>query len=242
MKNDPEAKDITPKVFFTAMAFLFILLQVAFHSEYIKYFPRFDGFNWIHHTHGAIMVSWVMMLFIQPYLIYKGKYKAHRFIGKISYVTAPLILISMFLVTRLNYLTTVGKIPFKEVAYIQALNFITPLIFLLFYSLAIINRKDVFSHQRYMIGTSFIVLTAIVSRILQHSFAPANIEPYDFFIPLYMGVIISALLLLNDFLKKKNPLPYTIVTAALVLNVIIFYARYTEGWQSIVRFVGNKFF
>ena len=242
MIQENKTKDITPKAFFIAMAFLFILLQIAFHPEYIKYFPRFEGFSWIHHTHGAIMVSWVVMLFIQPYLISKGKYKTHRLIGKISYFTAPLMLISMFLVTRLNYLTTIDKIPFKDVAYIQALNFITPLIFLLFYSLAIINKKNVFKHQRYMIGTSFIILTAILSRILQHSFGTANIEPYDFFIPLYTGVIISALLLVNDVLKKNNPFPYTIITVALLSNIIIFYARYTEGWQSIVRFVGNKLF
>lgn len=242
MIQENKTKDITPKAFFIAMAFLFILLQIAFHPEYIKYFPRFEGFSWIHHTHGAIMVSWVVMLFIQPYLIYKGKYKAHRFIGKVSYFTAPLMLISMFLATRLNYLTTIGKIPFKEIAYIQALNFIAPLIFLLFYSLAIINKKNVFKHQRYMIGTSFVMLTAILSRILQHSFGTANIEPYDFFIPLYLGVIISATLLVNDVLKKKSPFPYTIVTVGLLLYTVAFHARSTELWQSVVHFVGDKLF
>jgi len=242
LKQKSKTTDVTPKAFFIAMGFLFILLQVAFHPEYIKYFPQFDGFSWIHHTHGAIMVSWVIMLIIQPYLIYKRKYKTHRLIGKISYFTAPLMLISMFLATRLNYLTTIGKIPFKDVAYIQALNFITPLIFLLFYSLAVINKNDVFKHQRYMIGTSFIMLTAVLSRILQHSFGTANIEPYDFFLPLYIGFILSALLLVNDIVKKKNPFPYTIVTVALLLNIIIFYARYTEVWQSVVRFVGDKLF
>ena len=129
MIQESKMKDATPKAFFIAMGLLFVLLQVAFYPEYSKFFPQFDGFSWIHHTHGAIMVCWVTMLIIQPYLIYKRKYKTHRLIGKISYFTAPLILISMFLVTRVNYLTTINKIPFKEVAYIQALNFITPLIF-----------------------------------------------------------------------------------------------------------------
>ena len=93
-----------------------------------------------------------------------------------------------------------------------------------------------------MVGTSFIILTAILSRILEHSFGTANIEPYDFFIPLYLGVITSALLLVNDILKKNSPVPYTIVTVALLLNIIIFYARYTEAWQSVVRLVGDNIF
>ena len=240
MKQENKSYDVTAKVFFIAMVFLFVLLQVAFHPTYLQYFPQFKGFTWTHHIHGALMVSWVMMLVIQPYLIYKGKYKTHRIIGKISYFIAPLMVISMFLVTRLNYLNSVGKVPFKDVAYIQALNFITPLIFLLFYSLAIINKKEVFKHKRYMIGTAFIMLTAILNRLLQEIFG--NIEPYEFFIPLYLGVIATSLLLANDILKKRNPVPYTIVMVVLFLNIFIFYARETEVWQSIVRSIGDTIF
>ena len=129
MKLETRSYDVTAKAFFIAMVFLFILLQVAFHPTYLQYFPQFKRFSWIHHTHGALMVSWVIMLVIQPCLIYKGKYKIHRLIGKISYFIAPLMLISMFLATRLNYLNTVGKIPFKDVANPQALYFTTPLLF-----------------------------------------------------------------------------------------------------------------
>jgi hypothetical protein len=241
MKQVYKTYDYTSKAFFVAMVILFILLQVAFHPTYLKFFPEFVSFSWIHHTHGAIMVSWVVMLILQPYLIHKGKYKTHRVIGKISYLIAPLMLISMFLATRLNYLNTVDKIPFKDVAYIQALNFITPLIFLLFYSLAIIYKKDVFQHKRYMIGTSFVMVTAVLSRILLLIFG-SSIEPYDFLLPLYFCVIISTILLVNDFLKKENLIPYTIITAVLYFNIIIFHARYTEVWQSIVRSIGGNFF
>lgn len=240
MKQENKTYDVTAKAFFIAMVCLFILLQVAFHPTYLQYFPQFNGFTWTHHIHGALMVSWVMMLVIQPYLIYKGKYKTHRIIGKISYFTAPLMLFSMFLVTKLNYLNSVGKVPFKDVAYIQALNFITPLIFLLFYSLAIINKKEVFKHKRYMIGTSFIMMTAILNRLLQEIFG--NIQPYEFFIPLYLGAIVTASLLANDILKKRNPVPYTIVMVVLFLNIVIFHARETEVWQSIVRSIGDTIF
>ena len=241
MGQEIQSKDITPKALFITMGVLFILLQIAFHPTYLQYFPQFHEFNWIHHTHGALMVSWMVMLIVQPYLIYRGKYKTHRLIGKVSYFTAPLILISMFLATRLNYLKTVGKIPFKDVAHIQALNFITPLIFLIFYSLAIIHKRDVYRHKRYMIGTSFILVTAVLSRLLFFIFG-TSIEPYDFFIPLYMGIAIATLLLVNDLLKKGNPIPYTVVTVALLLNLIIFHARYTDKWQTVVRFIGDTFF
>jgi len=151
------------KATIVAMGLLFILLQIGFHPTYLQYFPKFEQFNWVHHTHGAIMVSWMFILVIQPYLIHKRKYPVHKLIGKISYVTAPLMLISMFLVTRLNYLTTVGKIDFKDVAHIQALNFIEPLSFFIFYVLAVINKNDVYKHKRYMISTSFPMIMAILA-------------------------------------------------------------------------------
>jgi hypothetical protein len=150
-------------------------------------------------------------------------------------------MISMFLATKVNYLNTAGKIPFRDVAYIQALNFITPLIFLIFYSLGIIHKKEVFKHQRYMIGTSFIMVTAVVSRILYYIFGSST-EPYDFFIPLYLCLTISILLLVIDVLKKENPIPYSIITVALLSNIIIFHARYTEVWQSVVHFIEDNLF
>jgi hypothetical protein len=192
------------KAFFIAMVILFILMQIAFHPSYLKYFPQFHEFSWIHHVHGALMVSWVTMLIIQPYLIIKNKYKAHRLIGKISYVTAPLVFISMILITKLNYLKMVGVMPFTEVAAFQSLNFITPLNFLLFYSLAVIHKKDVFKHKRYMIGTVFTIFGAISSRLLIIIFG-SSIEFYAFFISEYFGISIVLLLLLNDLIKKVNP-------------------------------------
>jgi len=236
-----QATTFNTKAIVVGMGLLFILLQIGFHTTYLQYFPTFKAFNWLHHTHGAIMVSWMVMLVLQPYLILKGKYRIHRVIGKISYIIAPLMLISMFLVTRLNYLTTVGKIDFKDVAHIQALNFIEPLSFFIFYVLAVINKNDVSKHMRYMISTSFPMIMAIFSRILYNSFG-TTIEPYGYFIPLYFCSLISILLLVNDILKKNNPIPSTIITAVILLNTLIFHARYTEVWQTIVRLVGDTIF
>jgi hypothetical protein len=216
-------------------------MQVAFHPSYLQFFPRFQEFSWTHHIHGALMVSWMLMLIIQPYLILKNNYKTHRLIGKISYFTAPLIIISLFLITKLNYLKMVDEMPFKDAAAWQSLNIITPFNFLLFYSLAIIHKKEVFKHKRYMIATVFTIFGAISSRLLIIIFGD-SINFYAFFISEYFGISIVLLLLLNDLIKKVNPIPYTIVAVGLCINIISIHARYTEIWQSIVRFIGDRFF
>ncbi|MBC2838444.1 hypothetical protein [Robiginitalea sp. SC105] len=241
MKQIIKPYDFTTKAFFIAMVILFLLLQVAFHPTYLQYFPQFQGFSWMHHVHGALMVSWVMMLILQPYLIIKNKYKTHRLIGKISYITAPLVFISMILITRLSYLKMVGEMPFNEVAAFQSLNFIGPFNFLLIYSLAIIHRKDVFKHKRFMIGTLFTVSGAVFSRILIHIVGLSG-ELDAFFFTEYFSVSLVILLILNDVRNKVNPIPYTIVAIAIFIGIFNMHARYTEVWQSVVRFIGDRFF
>ncbi|NCO63600.1 MAG: hypothetical protein GW839_08515 [Flavobacteriales bacterium] len=241
MKLENKIQDSTIKGFFIVMVILFILMQIAFHPSYLQFFPQFHEFSWIHHIHGALMVSWMVMLIIQPYLIIKNNYKTHRLIGKISYFTAPLVFISMILITKLNYLKMVDVMPFKDAAAWQSLNIITPFNFLLFYSLAIIHKKDVFKHKRYMIGTLFTIFGAISSRLLIMVFG-ASINFYAFFISEYFGLTIVLLLLLNDIRKKANPIPYSIIAVGLCINIFSIHARYTEVWQSVVRFIGDSIF
>ncbi len=223
------------------MVILFILMQVAFHPSYLQYLPQFDGFSWIHHVHGSLMVSWIVMLIIQPYLIIKNKYKTHRLVGKISYFTAPLVIISMFFITRLNYQKLSVEMAFKEVAAWQALNIITIFNFSLFYLLAIFNKKDVFKHKRYMIGTVFTIFGAISSRLFTIIFG-STIQFNAFFISEYFGLSIVLLLLVNDIRKKLNPIPYTIIAVGLLINISSIHGRNTEVWQSIVRFIADRFF
>lgn len=233
--------DFTSKAFFIAMVILFILMQIAFHPSYLQYFPQFDGFSWIHHIHGALMVSWIVMLIIQPFLILKNKYKTHRLVGSISYFTAPLVIVSMFFITKLNYLKLSGEMSFKEVAAWQALNIITIFNFSLFYLLAIIHKKDAFKHKRYMIGTVFTIFGAISSRLLTIIFG-SSIQFNAFFISEYFGLSIVLLLLVNDIRKKVNPVPFIIIAAGLLINICSIHARNTEVWQSIVRFIADRFF
>ena len=46
---------------------------------YLQYFPEFEKFTWLHHIHGALMASWIMLLVVQPVLIYKGLCRADFF-------------------------------------------------------------------------------------------------------------------------------------------------------------------
>ena len=86
------------------IVFLFIGIWlcaiIGFHKTYTIHFPQFKGFRWEHHFHGAMLMSWFLLLIIQPILIRFDKNNIHRSLGKISYVLVPLVCYSLFLVTR----------------------------------------------------------------------------------------------------------------------------------------------
>lgn len=51
--------------------FIFILLisVAGFYKTYLVKFPSFEGFTWVQHFHGAVMLTWVLMLIAQPVFI-----------------------------------------------------------------------------------------------------------------------------------------------------------------------------
>jgi len=96
--------------------FIFILALITwgFYKTYIIFFPSFTGFNNVQHFHGAMMMTWMVFLIVQPLLIRSGKVTIHRAIGKLSYVIAPLLIVSIFLASRMVYQRSEPVLPHEE--------------------------------------------------------------------------------------------------------------------------------
>jgi hypothetical protein len=231
-----QAASINTKAIIVGMVLLFIVLQIGFHPTYIQYFPAFKKFTWLHHVHGALMASWVMLLVVQPVLIHKGRYAAHRFIGKLSYITAPLMIISMFLVLRLTYHNHVLTSSVEQVMSNQAPIIMQLISFIILYTLAIFYRKQTNYHMRFMIGTALLMIIPTAGRIFFEYFA-AEVW-YD----LYLSVGLSAILWINDIRKGRDGKPYAIVTAVLLSVLLVYHTRYSDAWQAVGRFIVNRFY
>lgn len=234
-KNNQDGT-INTKAIIAGMVFLFVILQIGFHPTYIQYFPSFEKFTWLHHAHGALMVSWIILLVLQPILIHKGRYTAHRFIGRLSYFIAPLMIISMFLVLRFTYHKHILETSTQEELSNQAPIIMQLFSFTILYSLAIIYRKQTYYHMRFMIGTALLMVIPIVGRIFFEYFG-ATVW-YD----LYLVVGLSIILLMNDIRNKQNWKPYAIVTGVLLSILLVYHIRYTDAWHSVGRFWANNFY
>src|SRR5690606_29901690 len=90
---------------------ILIVLTWVFYRVYIMFFPAFEGFQRVHHIHGAIMLLWMAFLIVQPWLISRKEYRVHKAIGRFSLVLAPLLMLSIFLVSKTTYHINLQALP-----------------------------------------------------------------------------------------------------------------------------------
>ena len=219
---------------------IWLCALIGFHKTYTIHFPQFSGFQWEQHFHGLMLMSWFLMLIIQPFLIRFGKNNIHRTVGKLGYVLAPLVCYSIFLVTRMVYHREIAVRPENSVLGQLSLDIPTIFIFGLFFALAMINRKDSAVHMRYMVATSLLMIGPGLGRAL--IIFGGLPFPVSVSVVYYISELLAVLFLLNDFMKGNNIKPFLTITIILILNHICWGYQTAAWWQSIAKwFVTNAF-
>jgi hypothetical protein len=229
---------------------LIVLAHVGFYKTYIRHFPSFedyitpDGrqvhFSTIMHFHGMMMIGWLLMLLVQPILILKGKVKLHRMVGKLSYISAPLVVLTMYLVTRgaLDRVVTLEE-QAAVVARRIALDGPAITFFAILYILAIVYRHRVQLHSRYMISTAFMLISPPLARVLRAYFDYDREGSID----LSRTIIVSIALAVTvgDSLRLNRISPFALVLGLVLLNKIIWNIKDTEFWHSIGNVIAKMF-
>ena len=183
----------------------------------------------------------MICLIIQPLLISQKKYHIHRMVGKLSYVLAPLLMVSIFLVSRLTYHKALNaSTPLTDAVAGISLSIPTLIIFAILYGLASANTKITYNHMRYMIGTALLMIGPGLGRGLIIYFG----MPFPTSVTITMVVIalIGVILLVVDLAKKHNYVPNLVVALLLVFQSVIWERRYTKVWLAIGEPFANLFF
>ncbi len=226
---------------------LFIVLAIA--GFYTTYFTRvFEPTPAIIHVHFVLMALWLMMLIAQPFLIKYKKLSWHRFIGKASYILVPLLLLTGYILTRNEYnrnIVTLNEQVVKGLkqyspAEIAKLASSTPIAlfylvwFILFYCLAIRNRRHSPKHARYMLATALTLTGPTVDRIVGIHFHISSVAGVSSFIISFIIIdIVLALLLYFDYKNKKET--KTLMTCLLIYTVgqLLYFILPTFDWWSV---------
>jgi hypothetical protein len=216
------------------------LVTWGFYKTYLIFFPSFEGFSMTHHFHGAMMLIWMCFLIVQPLLIRAGKTNIHRYIGKLSYLIAPLLMASIFLVSRISYVRPIPRISHEEKIAEIALSIPFIPAFAILYCLALFNRHHTYNHMRYMIGTSLFMIGPGLGRALIVYYEKTLDQAVDF--TNFLSIGIAAALMLNDLMRKKSYKAFAIVLVVVICLHIIWESRNTTLWQPVGEFIAGNLF
>jgi hypothetical protein len=158
-------------VYKSAKNFALILLLFVFVGFFKTYFGIAPSFNEkitpLIHFHFMFLMSWVVLLFVQPVLIRYKKYRLHKLLGKLTYFIAPVIvasLISMMVKSYHKY--HMEGLPWDEIVVGLYSQIIHAIQFAIFYVLAITYKKNFVLHGSYMIATGLVFINPSLTRAI----------------------------------------------------------------------------
>lgn len=229
---------------------LLVLAHIGFYKTYIRHFPGFADYitpagrkyhyTWVIHLHGMMMIGWLLMLLLQPFLILKGKVKFHREAGRLSYVLAPLILFSMYLVTSSALHRELAQD--RQIAVVakrMALDVPLIVFFAILYLLAIFYTHKPALHSRFMCSTAFILISPPLSRTFRAYLDASRDGSID--MSKNIIVILAGVIAIVDSWRTKRISPFTLVFGLMVLNRIIWNIKDTPFWHSIANVLSKMF-
>ena len=222
----------------------FVLVVAGFWMTYITRITEQPNYRM--HFHGITLTLWCVMLISQAYLIRTKNNGLHKRMGKLSYVLVPLILFTTLdlLHYQLGKRSQLGTMDYHFVALV-----VNALIaFIIFYGLAIYNRKRSGLHARYMISTVFPFITPATDRII-HIYFP-SIVPHFYaiegtpMVPI-AGFLMADLILVGLIIwdwyshKRLNVFPFVLLIMLTYHYSALNFHKF-QFWRSFSEwFVGQ---
>ena len=209
-------------------ALLMLLAIPAFWPSYL-YVEKVER-DWHVHVHGFALAAWGLMLIVQPWLIAKGNRALHRRIGKLSYVLAPLVVVSTILLGSYRLKAELGPVQL----YFLWVQVALLTLFTLSYAQAIRHRHQAALHARYMTCTALAMVDPVMARIAYNHFG------IDLpFMQVLTWLMIDAILL---YLWKRDVEAGTgirvfpgMLAAFVVMQVPTFFLYKTAAWAELAK-------
>lgn len=201
--------------------FLVVLVAfvvAGFYKPYFALIPHFDsGITPLVQVHAILLMSFVALLVAQPLLIRYKRRELHRILGRLTYFLMPLLVASCVGVILKEYAEALSRSVSIEAALRSIFSDAAQLFLLVFfYGLAILNRRNVQVHMRYMIAVALTVAPAGIARVLGYWFEVPRYESGLASNALLDGVLIA--LIVFDRRHRLDYRPYLLVLALFALS------------------------
>jgi len=225
------------KILIVFFALIMIVSFAGFYSSYWSKFSRLGEFKNLIHVHFAAFSCWLFLIVIQPILIMKKKFKLHRQLGKFSYLLAPILVLTIILLTKEKFIREFDEIP-SDAAMTAFIAFVDISSFSIFYLIAMFKKSNVRWHVAFIIAATLIVLNPGLSRLLNQ-------------ISMGLGMLVAVLipflvpgivLIIEKIIYKRAILksPYFLIIIIWTVEILLFIAiPQTAFWKNVTSALGN---
>lgn len=186
------------------------------------------------HVHGALMFLWLVLLPAQAWLYRTRRLRAHRWVGRSSFVLVPLIV--AFGLATLHHEFTRKPDELETVARLDSLAVGMMVAFTLTWALGMRYRRNPELHVRYMVSTAFALGTAIVWRIFVF-WVPALADPSAAAAANGVVLLLGLLALIAaDWRRGMRRSPYWVVTIVVAAMHVGYWTVAKSGaWIGLCR-------
>ncbi len=181
------------------------LVVAGFYKPYFALIPHFDpSITPLVQVHAILLMSLVALLVAQPLLIRYKRRGVHKTLGKLTYFLMPLLVASCVGVVLKEY----DEAFVRTLSVASALRSIFSdaaqlLLLAIFYLLAVVNRRNIPVHMRYMIAVALVVAPAGIARVLGYWF-----EVSRYTSGLASNAVLDAVLIALILFDRRNHLNY----------------------------------
>lgn len=211
-----------------AVYWFIVVLVIDLAGFWPSYFSRLSEAHAAHHAHGIAMVLWLLLLIMQHSLVHGGYRALHRVLGRTSILLAPVVIVTavwvnLFFIARMEPPYPARLLSDYWLGYFLALAFG------ILYVLALVNRRRVQHHARYMAATALVFLIPGLVRVTIF-----YLEPLIGFVPTILQITlvplgIAAWLLFLDY-RNRNVLRPNAVVVGLWLFALAAYLLLPRTW------------
>lgn len=225
-----ERNYITLIIIFASIASISL---VGFYASYLSTFPNYNQFSTVIHIHFVAFLCWLLLTIIQPVLINMRKIALHRKLGKLSYIVAPVMVVTMCLLVLAQTKRQLSE-SIDGAAITAIIGLLDILSFSIYYIIAMANRKNVRWHVAFILSATLIVLNPGMSRLLN------QIQPgLGMLGAVLMPFIVPLVIIIYEKIKLKKPIfksPYSLFFACWALEILILVTiPGTAIWQNLIQ-------
>ena len=166
--NEAAERRAFERRFFLAIAILFpIVVLIGFGpTYYLKgLFPSPPIPRLVIHLHGLVMAAWVLLFFVQVYMIRSTRIKVHQRLGLLGVALGLVIIVTGFItaVAAAKYGSSSTPPGVKPLEFL-IVPFFDVLVFAVLFAAAVYYRRNAPNHKRLMLLTVLNFLPAAIAR------------------------------------------------------------------------------